>query len=114
MSAFRAAARSVQAVAAAASLSGRGGSNTPRNSHTQKLGHCVPVCFARFSALFLFNRWEGNNGPRPTDYDGPHNLLKACPKSLKRFVFVTSAGVERRTEMPWAILNTFGKCGAAA
>uniref|UniRef100_A0A383VWN8 NAD(P)-binding domain-containing protein n=1 Tax=Tetradesmus obliquus TaxID=3088 RepID=A0A383VWN8_TETOB len=66
------------------------------------------VCCCTGTTAFPSNRWEGNNGPRPTDYDGPHNLLSACPKSLKRFVFVTSAGVERRTEMPWAILNTFG------
>lgn len=66
------------------------------------------VCCCTGTTAFPSNRWEGNNGPRPTDYDGPHNLLKACPKSLKRFIFVTSAGVERRSEMPWAILNTFG------
>lgn len=58
-------------------------------------------------------RWNGNNGPRPTDLEGPQNLLKACPKTLKRFVFVTSAGVERQKEFPWAILNTFGGCRAA-
>eukprot|EP00775_Hariotina_reticulata_P005921 gene5921-6161_t len=52
--------------------------------------------------------WEGDNGPRPTDFDGPRNLIAACPKSLRRFVFVTSAGVERQKELPWAILNTFG------
>jgi hypothetical protein len=53
-------------------------------------------------------RWEGNNGPRPTDLVGTTNLIKAAPSSLKRFVLVTSAGVERPKEFPWAILNTFG------
>jgi uncharacterized protein YbjT (DUF2867 family) len=66
------------------------------------------VCCATGTTAFPSTRWNGNNGPRPTDLDGPHNLLKACPKSLKRFVFVTSAGVERQKEFPWAILNTFG------
>jgi hypothetical protein len=58
-------------------------------------------------------RWVGDNGPRPTDLEGPLNLISACPKALKRFVFVTSAGVERQKELPWAILNTFGACGGA-
>lgn len=53
-------------------------------------------------------RWHGDNGPRPTDLEGPLNLIQACPKTLQRFVFVTSAGVERQKEFPWAILNTFG------
>lgn len=53
-------------------------------------------------------RWEGNNGPKPTDFEAPQNLIRACPKSLKRFVFVTSAGVERQKQFPWLILNTFG------
>jgi hypothetical protein len=60
--------------------------------------HCLYCC-----------RWHGDNGPRPTDLEGPLNLIKACPKTLKRFVFVTSAGVERQKEFPWAILNTFGE-----
>jgi uncharacterized protein YbjT (DUF2867 family) len=57
-------------------------------------------------------RWEGNNGPRPTDLDGNLNLLNAVPRSggqqLKRFVLVTSAGVERQQEFPWAVLNLWG------
>eukprot|EP00878_Enallax_costatus_P001844 GHUV01002002.1.p1 GENE.GHUV01002002.1~~GHUV01002002.1.p1 ORF type:complete len:298 (+),score=86.12 GHUV01002002.1:151-1044(+) len=66
------------------------------------------VCCATGTTAFPSNRWEGNNGPRPTDLEGPQNLIRACPKSLKRFVFVTSAGVERQQQFPWAILNTFG------
>lgn len=54
-------------------------------------------------------RWEGGNGPYPTDYVSATNLIKAAPRSLKRFVFVTSAGVERQKEFPWLILNTFGR-----
>jgi hypothetical protein len=76
---------------------------------TLNMTYHLNCCYHVTCAVLHAARWEGNNGPRPTDYDGPHNLLKACPKSLKRFVFVTSAGVERRTEMPWAILNTFGE-----
>lgn len=66
------------------------------------------VCCCTGTTAFPSNRWHGDNGPRPTDLEGPLNLIKACPKTLKRFVFVTSAGVERQKEFPWAILNTFG------
>jgi hypothetical protein len=63
------------------------------------------------SCVKTTHRWHNDNGPRPTDLEGPLNLIKACPKTLKRFVFVTSAGVERQKEFPWAILNTFGEGG---
>ncbi len=61
------------------------------------------------SNAWWLRRWEGNNGPRNTDYVGTTNLIAAAPKSIKRFVLVTSAGVERQKELPWAILNTFGE-----
>lgn len=66
------------------------------------------VCCCTGTTAFPSNRWHGDNGPRPTDLEGPLNLIQACPKTLQRFVFVTSAGVERQKEFPWAILNTFG------
>jgi len=66
------------------------------------------VCSCIGTTAFPSNRWHGDNGPKPTDWISATNLIKAAPKELKRFVFVTSAGVERQKEMPWAILNTFG------
>jgi hypothetical protein len=60
------------------------------------------------TTAFPSSRWEGDNGPRPTDLVGTTNLIAAAPKSLARFVLVTSAGVERQKQLPWAILNTFG------
>jgi nucleoside-diphosphate-sugar epimerase len=65
------------------------------------------VCTTGTTA-FPSKRWEGNNGPRPTDLDGNLNLINACPRSLKRFIFVTSAGVERQKEFPWLVLNLYG------
>ena len=60
-------------------------------------------------------RWQGDNGPRKTDLEGTQNLIKAAPRDLKRFVFVTSAGVERQDQFPWIILNAFGaRPGGAA
>ena len=46
-----------------------------------------------------------------TDAVVPSNLIKASPKGLRRFVFVTSAGVERQNALPWLILNAFGEGG---
>jgi uncharacterized protein YbjT (DUF2867 family) len=65
------------------------------------------VC-ATGTTAFPSKRWEGNNGPRPTDLDGNLNLINACPRTLKRFLFVTSAGVERQKQFPWLILNLYG------
>lgn len=67
------------------------------------------VCCCTGTTAFPSSRWEGNNGPRPTDWDAVRNLVDAAPAaSTRRFVLVTSVGVERVTQLPWAILNTFG------
>ena len=55
-----------------------------------------------------FCRWKGGNGPEQTDSIATGNLIKATPKSVKRFVLVTSAGVERFNKLPFSILNLFG------
>lgn len=54
-------------------------------------------------------RWKGGNGPEQTDSIATGNLIKATPKGIKRFVLVTSAGVERYNKLPFSILNLFGK-----
>ena len=36
------------------------------------------------------------------------NLIEATPKSVKRFVLTTSAGVDRSNKIPFSILNLFG------
>ena len=59
-------------------------------------------------AACLRCRWEGKNGPRPTDYDAPRNFISAAPASLRRFALCTSAGVDRYKTFPFFILNTFG------
>ena len=53
-------------------------------------------------------RWDGNNGPEQTDYVAMKNLIEATPKSVKRFVLTTSAGVDRSNKLPFNILNLFG------
>ena len=37
------------------------------------------------------------------------NLIEATPKSVKRFLLTTSAGVDRSNKIPFSILNLFGK-----
>ncbi len=55
------------------------------------------------------SRWDGNNGPEQTDYVAMKNLIEATPKSIKRFVLTTSAGVDRSNQLPFNILNLFGR-----
>lgn len=36
-------------------------------------------------------------------------MINACPRApLKRFLLVTSAGVERQAQFPWLVLNLYG------
>ncbi|KXZ56794.1 hypothetical protein GPECTOR_1g715 [Gonium pectorale] len=66
------------------------------------------VCCCTGTTAFPSSRWEGENGPRNTDWVGTQNLIDSTPSSVKRFVLVTSVGVERFKEFPFAILNSFG------
>ncbi|KAI8469340.1 MAG: hypothetical protein J3K34DRAFT_513480 [Monoraphidium minutum] len=69
------------------------------------------VCCCTGTTAFPSKRWQGDNGPRQTDLEGTQNLIRVTPRDIKRFVFVTSAGVERTGEFPWLILNAFGVLG---
>ncbi|KAG2448365.1 hypothetical protein HYH02_006947 [Chlamydomonas schloesseri] len=66
------------------------------------------VCCCTGTTAFPSPRWEGENGPRNTDWVGTSNLIDSTPSTIKRFVLVTSVGVERYTQFPFAILNSFG------
>jgi uncharacterized protein YbjT (DUF2867 family) len=48
------------------------------------------------------------NSPEKVDAEGVINLVKAAPRDLKRFVFVSSCGIVRKEEFPFKILNAFG------
>jgi uncharacterized protein YbjT (DUF2867 family) len=65
------------------------------------------------TTAFPSQRWEGNNGPRATEWEGTRNLIDAAARhgsgTLRRFVLVTSAGVERFKKAPYSILNFFGE-----
>ena len=53
------------------------------------------------------NLFQPANSPEAVDGEGVRNLVAAAPKDLKRFVFVSSAGVLRKDELPFNILNAF-------
>ncbi len=61
------------------------------------------------SCIRVLCRWKGGNGPEQTDSIATGNLIKATPNGIKRFVLVTSAGVERYNQLPFSVLNLFGK-----
>lgn len=71
------------------------------------------------TTAFPSKRWQGDNGPKQTDEIGVRNLVDAAKKAdasasssdgarIKRFVLVSSAGVERSDRVPYSILNLFG------
>lgn len=53
------------------------------------------------------------NSPAIADGQGVQNLIAAA-QAVQRFVFVSSLGVERKQEIPFNILNTFGVLDAKA
>ncbi|KAL5565839.1 hypothetical protein UlMin_029003 [Ulmus minor] len=60
------------------------------------------------TTAFPSKRWDGDNTPERTDWEGVRNLVSALPPSVKRFVLVSSVGVTKSSELPWSIMNLFG------
>lgn len=64
-----------------------------------------------WSKIYLdadYRNAKARNNPQKVDAEGVQNLVAAAPKNLKRFVFISSAGVERKDKAPYTILNAFG------
>lgn len=55
-----------------------------------------------------YRRTKAKNSPEQVDAEGVQNLVAAAPADLKRFVFVSSCGVERKDKPPYSLLNAFG------
>jgi uncharacterized protein YbjT (DUF2867 family) len=55
-----------------------------------------------------YRRTKARNGPQQVDAEGVHNLVAAAPQDLKRFVYISSCGVERKDQFPYTVLNAFG------
>lgn len=60
------------------------------------------------TTAFPSRRWDGDNTPERTDWEGVRNLVSALPSTLKRIVLVSSVGVTKFNEIPWSIMNLFG------
>ncbi|KAH8520197.1 hypothetical protein Peur_039082 [Populus x canadensis] len=60
------------------------------------------------TTAFPSRRWDGDNTPERTDWEGVRNLVSALPSTLKRIVLVSSVGVTKFNELPWSIMNLFG------
>lgn len=64
-----------------------------------------------WSKIFLnadYRNAKAQNSPQQVDADGVRSLVAAAPEQLQRFVFISSAGVERKSQPPYSILNAFG------
>ncbi|CAM9473437.1 unnamed protein product, partial [Phaeothamnion confervicola] len=74
------------------------------------------VCCTGVTA-FPSGRWAGGNTPDAVDNVGVETTVRAAsepPAALKRFVLLSSVGVERRAQFPFVILNAFGVLDAKA
>ncbi|XP_024542859.1 protein TIC 62, chloroplastic [Selaginella moellendorffii] len=60
------------------------------------------------TTAFPSKRWAGDNTPEQTDWIGVRNLIAAVPKTIQRFVLVSSVGVTKCDQLPWNIMNLFG------
>ena len=65
------------------------------------------ICCCTGTTAFPSKRWSGGNNPEQTDFVAVKNLIEASPKSVKRFLLTTSAGVERSGEFPWYVCWKF-------
>lgn len=83
---------------------------------TRKVGELDPamwegvthvICCTGTTA-FPSKRWDGENTPENTDWHGVRNLVDALPKTVQRFVLVSSIGVTKFDQLPWNIMNLFG------
>ena len=61
------------------------------------------------TTAFPSTRWQGGGGPSDTSVIVSNLVAAAIATStVKRYVFVSSIGVERRGDFPFSILNLFG------
>lgn len=67
--------------------------------------------FQEWSKIYLDANYRNaiaQNSPQKVDAEGVQHLVNAAPRDLQRFVFVSSAGVERKDKPPYNLLNAFG------
>jgi len=72
-------------------------------------GVSAVVCCTGTTA-FPSGKWKGGNTPHNVDKAAIANLVQKCEQlsAIKKFILLTSIGVERTDTFPFSILNTFG------
>ena len=78
---------------------------------TQNITHiicCTGTTAFPSSRWDFANLFQATNTPQKVDGEGIKNLVAVAPNNLKRFVFVSSAGVLRKDSFPFNLLNAFG------
>ncbi|MBR8833184.1 MAG: SDR family oxidoreductase [Stigonema ocellatum SAG 48.90 = DSM 106950] len=74
-----------------------------------------PPSLLEWVQLFLdpkYSEAKAKNSPSKVDAQGVSHLVTFSPRNLKRFVFVSSCGIERKNQFPFKILNAFGVLNA--
>jgi len=67
--------------------------------------------FTEWGKIYLdsaYRQSKARNSPEQIDAQGVSNLVKAAPRDLQRFVFVSSCGILRKDQPPFSILNAYG------
>ncbi|HEY9880517.1 MAG TPA: SDR family oxidoreductase [Leptolyngbyaceae cyanobacterium] len=66
------------------------------------------IAWGRLLTDANYRKAHTQNSPEQVDALGVANLVATAPRSLQRFVFVSSAGIERKNQFPFSVLNAFG------
>ncbi len=61
-----------------------------------------------------YRKAKAKNDPEQVDGIAIEHLVAAAPQTLQRFVFVSSCGVDRKSQPPYNLLNAFGVLDAKA
>ncbi len=67
--------------------------------------------FQEWGKIYLdanYRNAHAKNSPQKVDAEGVRHLVSAAPRDLKRFIFISSVGVERKDKPPFNLLNAFG------
>eukprot|EP00667_Euglena_gracilis_P011976 EG_transcript_12273 len=84
------------------------GATTDLASLPTAVAGAAAVLVTTGTTAFPTQRWFRGDTPRAIDYEGVKNVVDAVGPSLKRFILVTSIGLERKDQMPFKVLNAFG------
>ncbi|MEB3273999.1 MAG: SDR family oxidoreductase [Prochlorothrix sp.] len=73
-----------------------------------------PIGWLRVWSQAQYREQVAATSPRQVDSTGLRHLIGVAPADLYRFVLVSSAGVLRRDQFPYSVLNQFGVLDAKA